>query len=113
MGGLNIFRCPLQTEIRFIRAKCEVRSWKATSVDHKDELSPFLVLLRYNRGVIFGCATHFLELFDQPAAGMSEDQFDVVVVGAGLSGLSAARRLQKRNAQLRVLVLEARGVSLA
>ncbi|XP_051764365.1 amine oxidase [flavin-containing] A isoform X2 [Ctenopharyngodon idella] len=39
---------------------------------------------------------------------MSEDQFDVVVVGAGLSGLSAARRLQKRNAQLRVLVLEAR-----
>jgi len=44
---------------------------------------------------------------------MSDDQFDVVVVGAGLSGLSAARRLQKRNSQLSVLVLEARGVSHA
>lgn len=42
---------------------------------------------------------------------MSENQFDVVVVGAGLSGLSAARRLQKRNPQLSVLVLEARGAS--
>ncbi|XP_073685374.1 amine oxidase [flavin-containing] [Garra rufa] len=39
---------------------------------------------------------------------MSEEHFDVVVVGAGLSGLSAARRLQKRNPQLSVLVLEVR-----
>ncbi|TRY65436.1 hypothetical protein DNTS_008767, partial [Danionella cerebrum] len=41
------------------------------------------------------------------AAGMSEE-FDVVVVGAGLAGLSAARRLQKKNPDVNVLVLEAR-----
>ncbi len=57
------------------------------------------------------CCIRLTALFAQAAAGMSEDQFDVVVVGAGLSGLSAARRLQKKNPQLRVLVLEARGAS--
>ncbi|KAF4082680.1 hypothetical protein AMELA_G00154330 [Ameiurus melas] len=47
---------------------------------------------------------------------MGEDQqcdmcelCDVVVVGGGLSGLCAARRLKERNEKLRVLVLEAKG----
>lgn len=41
---------------------------------------------------------------------MSEQEScDIVIVGAGLSGLSAARDLQKRNKQLKVLVLEAKG----
>uniref|UniRef100_A0A3B1JPZ4 Amine oxidase n=1 Tax=Astyanax mexicanus TaxID=7994 RepID=A0A3B1JPZ4_ASTMX len=40
---------------------------------------------------------------------MAEERWDVVVVGAGLSGLSAAQMLRKRNAGLRVLVLEAKG----
>lgn len=77
---------------------------------NKVELSTLLAL-QGSRGVVFACATDLTALFAQAAAGMSEDQFDVVVVGAGLSGLSAARRLQKRNPQLSVLVLEARGAS--
>lgn len=37
-----------------------------------------------------------------------QESCDIVIVGAGLSGLSAARELQKRNKQLKVLVLEAK-----
>lgn len=37
---------------------------------------------------------------------MSEEVWDVIVVGAGLSGLSAAHSIQKRNDKLKVLVLE-------
>ncbi|XP_017563616.1 probable flavin-containing monoamine oxidase A [Pygocentrus nattereri] len=40
---------------------------------------------------------------------MCEEKCDVVVVGAGLSGLSAAQLLKKRNDKLKVLVLEAKG----
>lgn len=41
---------------------------------------------------------------------MCEDSVcDVVVVGAGLSGLSAARYLKQRNSQLSIKVLEAKG----
>ncbi|KAI4876370.1 hypothetical protein NFI96_017831, partial [Prochilodus magdalenae] len=40
---------------------------------------------------------------------MSAEKCDVVVVGAGLSGLSAAQLLKKRNEKLKVLVLEAKG----
>ena len=41
---------------------------------------------------------------------MSEESkpYDVVVIGAGLAGLSAADRLLIRNKDLKVLVLEAR-----
>lgn len=41
----------------------------------------------------------------------AEESCDIVVVGAGLSGLSAARDLKRRNKQLNVLVLEAKGAS--
>lgn len=40
---------------------------------------------------------------------MAAEVWDVVVVGAGLSGLSAAHLLQKRNAGLKILILEAKG----
>ncbi|XP_030624997.1 probable flavin-containing monoamine oxidase A [Chanos chanos] len=39
---------------------------------------------------------------------MSEEDYDVVIVGAGLSGLSAAQFLLKRDAGLRIVVLEAK-----
>ncbi|XP_066507699.1 probable flavin-containing monoamine oxidase A [Hoplias malabaricus] len=38
-----------------------------------------------------------------------KDECDVVVVGAGLSGLTAAHALRKKNQQLEVLVVEAKG----
>ncbi|KAL0965547.1 hypothetical protein UPYG_G00282740 [Umbra pygmaea] len=37
---------------------------------------------------------------------MAEETWDVVIVGAGLSGLSAAQTLRKRNGKLRILILE-------
>lgn len=37
---------------------------------------------------------------------MTEETWDVVIVGAGLSGLSAAQTLRKRNGKLRILILE-------
>ncbi|KAL4593478.1 putative flavin-containing monoamine oxidase A [Arapaima gigas] len=40
---------------------------------------------------------------------MSVKTCDVVVVGAGLSGLSAARLLLQKNSSLKVLVLEGKG----
>ncbi|KAF7700791.1 hypothetical protein HF521_001956 [Silurus meridionalis] len=47
---------------------------------------------------------------DQQRSGVSGvcEVWDVVVVGGGLSGLCAARRLKERNQKLRVLVLEAK-----
>lgn len=41
---------------------------------------------------------------------MTAEIWDVIVVGAGLSGLSAAHLLKKRNAALRVLILEGKGM---
>lgn len=43
---------------------------------------------------------------------MTAEIWDVVVVGAGLSGLSAARLLRKRNAGLKILILEGKGETL-
>ncbi|XP_071386177.1 probable flavin-containing monoamine oxidase A [Centroberyx affinis] len=37
---------------------------------------------------------------------MTEEIWDVIIVGAGISGLSAAHLLRKRNAKLRMLILE-------
>lgn len=42
---------------------------------------------------------------------MTEETWDVVIVGAGLSGLSAAQTLRKRNGKLRILILEGKGLS--
>lgn len=40
---------------------------------------------------------------------MTADIWDVVVVGAGLSGLCTAHVLRKRNARLKILILEGKG----
>lgn len=38
----------------------------------------------------------------------SSNVYDVIVIGAGLSGLSAAYNLKKLNNSLKILILEAR-----
>jgi flavin-dependent dehydrogenase len=39
-----------------------------------------------------------------------EETFDVIVVGAGISGLYAAYRLKQKSPELKILVLEAKGI---
>lgn len=41
---------------------------------------------------------------------MTAEIWDVVIVGAGLSGLSAAHYLRKRDAKLKILILEGKGL---
>lgn len=41
---------------------------------------------------------------------MAEENWDVIIVGAGLSGLSAAHLLRKRNANLKILIVEGKGL---
>lgn len=40
---------------------------------------------------------------------MTAEIWDVIIVGAGLSGLSAAHLLMKRNTGLKILILEGKG----
>lgn len=40
---------------------------------------------------------------------MTAEIWDIIIVGAGLSGLSAAHLLRKKDAKLRILVLEGKG----
>lgn len=40
---------------------------------------------------------------------MTAEIWDVIIVGAGLSGLSAAHLLLKRNTDLKILILEGKG----
>lgn len=48
-------------------------------------------------------------LFPRASLNMAAEIWDVVVVGAGLSGLSAAHLLRKRNVGLKILILEGKG----
>lgn len=41
---------------------------------------------------------------------MTTDIWDVIILGAGLSGLSASYLLRKRDDKLRILVLEGKGL---
>lgn len=39
----------------------------------------------------------------------SEIKYDVIVIGGGISGLTTAYHLKKRDPKLRIIVLEAKG----
>ena len=41
---------------------------------------------------------------------MTAEIWDAIIVGAGLSGLSAAHLLRKRDAKMRILILEGKGL---
>ncbi|CAB3408428.1 unnamed protein product [Caenorhabditis bovis] len=61
---------------------------------------------------IFSVCLFFVYSIDaaDPITNNTEITYDVIVVGAGLTGLTAARRIQMTRPELRVLVLEARGM---
>ena len=46
---------------------------------------------------------------DYATVAQTKESADVVIVGAGLSGLAAAYRLVNKDAHLKVIVLEAKG----
>ena len=43
------------------------------------------------------------------ATSQEDHPWDVIVIGAGISGMTAAYRIKQRNQHARVLVLEAKG----
>lgn len=53
-------------------------------------------------------AAIFLAIFILPAAKGQGQNFDVVIVGGGISGLTAAYTLKKANPAINLVVLEAR-----
>ncbi len=44
------------------------------------------------------------------ATSQEDHPWDVIVIGAGISGMTAAYRIKQRNQHARVLVLEAKGI---
>lgn len=60
-------------------------------------------------GVAAVCICLFPALLQRRILKMTAETWDVIIVGAGLSGLSAAHFLLKRNTSLKILVLEAKG----
>ena len=69
------------------------------------------------KGFFYYTVTSTMDSVHYKRSSQSEDSLpiidvDVVVIGAGISGLSAAYYLQKKDAGIRLAVLEAKGLRL-
>lgn len=85
-------------------SKCMLRKWPSqiTSLIQRSEANK-----RPTGPHLFHCCS-----VQGASLNMTAEIWDVVVVGAGLSGLSAAHLLRKRNARLKILILEGKGETL-